>query len=109
MAGGQGLEPWITGPEPVVLPLYYPPVIKKIKFTDFTKNVKGKSIFRGEKYRKSGIIIRISGPTAVLLIDNSPLNFKQAWFEKPITDPALMRGPQARACRLFLFLDLHIR
>ncbi len=29
MAGGQGLEPWITGPEPVVLPLYYPPVNKK--------------------------------------------------------------------------------
>ena len=26
MAGGQGIEPWITGPEPVVLPLYYPPV-----------------------------------------------------------------------------------
>ena len=30
VAGGQGLEPWITGPEPVVLPLYYPPV-KKIE------------------------------------------------------------------------------
>lgn len=25
VAGGQGIEPWITGPEPVVLPLYYPP------------------------------------------------------------------------------------
>ena len=25
MAGGQGFEPWLTGPEPVVLPLYYPP------------------------------------------------------------------------------------
>ena len=25
LAGGQGFEPWITGPEPVVLPLYYPP------------------------------------------------------------------------------------
>ena len=28
MAGGQGFEPWLTGPEPVVLPLDDPPTRK---------------------------------------------------------------------------------
>ena len=30
MAGGQGFEPWLTGPEPVVLPLDDPPTGKII-------------------------------------------------------------------------------
>ena len=30
MAGGRGFEPRLTGPEPVVLPLYYPPTEPRI-------------------------------------------------------------------------------
>ena len=45
MAGGQGIEPWIMGPEPIVLPLYYPPV-KEAKFNNFLKNVKLKYRFQ---------------------------------------------------------------
>ena len=39
MAGGQGFEPWLTGPEPVVLPLNDPPV-QTWKSNSFPKNVK---------------------------------------------------------------------
>ena len=30
LAGGRGFEPRVTGPEPVVLPLYNPPVMGKL-------------------------------------------------------------------------------
>ena len=44
VAGGQGLEPWIMGPEPIVLPLYYPPA-EKSEIQQFLSESQGKIEF----------------------------------------------------------------
>ena len=50
MAGGQGLEPWLTGPEPAVLPLDDPPATSEY-FAGFLKNVKLKGFIDPKKDR----------------------------------------------------------